>query len=114
MLEKKAQNVVVLETGRVSIVADYFLIASGNTRIQIRALCDHLRRHLKDSGLLPLRVEGYREGYWVLMDYGCLVVHLFQPEAREFYNLERLWSRAPQVKILPDGEDGGSGGYTNC
>lgn len=98
MLEKKAQDVVLLETGKISIIADYFLIGTGNSRVQIRAICDHLRRQLKDDGFLPLRVEGYREGYWVLMDYGSLIIHLFQPEARDFYNLERLWGRAPVVE----------------
>lgn len=98
MLEKKAQDVVLLETGKVSIVADYFLIGTGTSRIRIRTICDHLRRQLKENGLLPLRIEGYREGYWVLMDYGDLVIHLFQPEAREFYDLERLWARAHLVE----------------
>mgnify|MGYP000974877561 CR=1 FL=1 len=100
MQEKKTHDVVLLETGKVSIIADYFLIGTGNSRVQIRAICDHLRQQLKDNGYLPIRVEGYREGYWVLMDYGALVIHLFQPEARDFYDLERLWSRAPQVEGL--------------
>ncbi|HHX87229.1 MAG TPA: ribosome silencing factor [Firmicutes bacterium] len=98
MLEKKAQDVVLLETGKVSIIADYFLIGTGISRVQIQAICDHLRRQIKEIGFSPLRIEGYREGSWVLMDYGSLVIHLFQPQAREFYNLERLWGRALLVE----------------
>ncbi|NMA92110.1 MAG: ribosome silencing factor [Firmicutes bacterium] len=100
MQEKKARDLVLLETGKISIVADYFLIGTGNSRIQIRAICDHLRQQLKESGFLPLRIEGYGEGYWVLMDYGGLVIHLLQQEARDFYDLERLWDRAPVVEKL--------------
>ena len=97
MLEKKAQDLVLLETGKISIIADYFLIGSGTTSVQLHAICDYLRLKLKEAGYNLLRLEGYREGWWILMDYGGLVIHLFQPEARAFYNLERLWSQAPML-----------------
>ncbi len=97
--EKKAQDLTLLEVGKVSIVADYFLIATGATRIQVQTICDYLREKIKEQGRPLLRMEGYREGWWAVLDYGDLVVHLFQPEAREFYNLERLWSRAPLIDI---------------
>lgn len=99
MHEKKARDVVLLETGRISIIADYFLIGTGTSTVQLHALCDHLQQALKDAGHRLLRLEGYREGWWILMDYGGLVIHLFQPEAREFYNLERLWSKAPLLEV---------------
>lgn len=95
--EKKAGNLVLLEVGKISIVADYFLIATGNTRVQVQTICDHLLAQLKNEGFPLLRMEGYREGWWVILDYGSLVIHVFQPEARDFYNLERLWGKAPPV-----------------
>ena len=97
--EKKAENLALLEVGQLSIIADYFLIATGATGIRVRTICDHLLARIKESGLAPLRVEGYREGWWVVLDFGDLVVHLFQPEARELYSLERLWGRAPAVTL---------------
>ncbi len=99
MQEKKARDVVLLETGRISIIADYFLIGTGTSTVQLHAICDHLRGGLKEAGHRLLRLEGYREGWWILMDYGGLVIHLFQPEARQFYHLERLWSKAPLLKV---------------
>lgn len=99
MQERKAQDVVLLEIGRISIIADYFLIGTGTSTVQLHAICDHLRRGLKGAGSRLLRLEGYREGWWILMDYGGLVIHLFQPGAREFYHLERLWSEAPLLEI---------------
>ncbi|NLA27596.1 MAG: ribosome silencing factor [Firmicutes bacterium] len=97
--EKKAQDLTLLEVGKISIVADYFLIASGATRIQVQTICDHLLEKIKEQGRSLLRMEGYREGWWIVLDYGELVIHLFQPEAREFYRLERLWSRAPLITV---------------
>ena len=97
--EKKAQDMCLLEVGRSSIIADYFLIATGNSRAQVHAICDHLIESLKTKGFYALRVEGYSEGWWVIIDYGSLVIHLFHPEARSFYDLERLWSESPEVNI---------------
>lgn len=97
--EKKAQDLTLLEVGKVSIVAEYFLIATGATAIQVRAICDYLRENIKEQGYPLLRMEGYREAWWVVLDYGELVIHLFQPEARDFYNLERLWGRAPLITV---------------
>lgn len=97
--EKKAHNLCLLEVGKSSIIADFFLIATGNSAVQVHALADHLREKMKEAGHQALRIEGYREGWWVVMDYGSLVIHLFQPEARLFYDLERLWSEAPLVPL---------------
>jgi ribosome-associated protein len=99
VLEKKGQDVHLLEVGQVSVVADYFLLGTGNTAVQVHSICDHLLENLKKAGHQALRVEGYREGWWVVLDYGGLVVHIFQPDARIFYDLERLWSEAPLVKL---------------
>lgn len=98
--EKKAGDTVILEVGKVSLVADYFLIASGNTKTQVHAIADHIMENVKAEGYPLLHREGYNEGLWVLLDYGSVVVHIFQPQEREFYNLERLWSHAPVVEDI--------------
>jgi ribosome-associated protein len=102
--EKKGHDLKLMEVGRVSIVADYFLICTGNTSIQVNAICEHLLENLKLKDCYTLRIEGLKEAWWVVLDYGFLVIHVFQPEARAFYDLERLWYEAPQLFI-----DGGSG-----
>ena len=95
--DKKARDLKMLEVGKVSIVADYFLIVSGNSSTQVHTISDYIVESFKKADIQALRVEGYREGWWVILDYGILVVHIFQPEARAFYDLERLWSDAPDV-----------------
>jgi ribosome-associated protein len=101
--DKKGSDLCLLEVGRVSIVADYFLLITGNTAVQVRTICDYLIESMKKQGHSPLRIEGYREAWWVVIDFGLIVVHIFQPEARVFYDLERLWSEAPQVILeTPD------------
>ncbi|HSW35841.1 MAG TPA: ribosome silencing factor [Candidatus Limnocylindrales bacterium] len=97
-VDKNALDLLLLEVGKVSIIADYFLIGTGATAVQVRAICDHLAEGLKKAGYYAERVEGYREGWWVILDYGSLVVHIFQPDARSFYDLERLWSEAPVIE----------------
>jgi ribosome-associated protein len=101
--EKKAVDTVVLEIGKVSLIADYFVIAGGNNRFQVQAIADHIAETLKKEGYQLLHREGYAEGLWILLDYGQVVVHLFQPEERRFYNLERLWGHAPQAANIPGG-----------
>jgi ribosome-associated protein len=98
-LEKKGHDLYLMEVGQVSIIADYFLLITGNTAIQVHALSNHLVESLKKEGFYALRIEGHREGWWVILDYGSLVIHIFQPEARAFYDLERLWSEAPLVNL---------------
>lgn len=97
--EKKAQDMRLLEVGKTTIIADYFLIGTGATAVQVHAICDHLTENLKKAGYHASRIEGYREGWWVVLDYGALVIHIFQPEARDFYDLDRLWSEAPRVNL---------------
>ncbi|MFO7952004.1 MAG: ribosome silencing factor [Bacillota bacterium] len=101
--EKKIKDMRLLEVGRVSIIADYFLIGTGSTAVQVHAICDHLIESLKKEGFYASRVEGYQEGWWVILDYGPLVIHIFQPEARDFYDLERLWSESPLVELESTG-----------
>lgn len=101
--DKMGKDLYLLEVGQVSIVADYFLLVTGNTTIQVKTICDHLLETMKQKGYQTLRIEGYNEGWWVVLDYGILVVHVFQPEARTFYDLERLWDEAPRIML--DGDE---------
>ena len=98
---KKARDIVGIDLRDVSPVADYFLIMSGSNKPQLKAISDNIEEKLAEQGLKPLRVEGYREAEWILLDYGALVVHIFADEQREYYNLERLWGDAPAYKFAP-------------
>ena len=98
-LDRKAYDLVVLETGRVSSIADYFVICSGRSDTQVQAIADGVEDALRAKGERPLSVEGLPHGQWVLMDYGDVVVHVFYVPVREFYDLERLWVRATRVEL---------------
>ena len=91
--EKKGKEISAIEITDITTLADYFVIATGSSNTQINALCDAVEKTLKEqAGEDPLRREGYRDGTWVLLDYGCVAIHVFNEEARAFYGLERLWS----------------------
>ena len=98
-LERKASDVVVLDLRGISTATDYFVIASGNSDVQVKAIADHVRDELKKDSVRPEHLEGLRGGRWVLMDYVDFVVHVFHPQAREFYQLERLWGDAPKWDV---------------
>jgi ribosome-associated protein len=98
-LDHKAYDLVVLETGRVSSIADYFVVCSGRSDTQVEAIADGIDEDLRRNGERPLTVEGLPHAQWVLMDYGDVVVHVFHVPVREFYDLERLWVRAPRVEL---------------
>ena len=95
--EKKGQDIIALEIGKVSLIADYFLIMSGSNQRHVQSLADFILEEFKKEGIFPRNQEGYREGRWVLLDFSDVVVHIFQDEERKFYNLERLWGHAPKV-----------------
>jgi ribosome-associated protein len=97
--EKKATDVVALRVGELLVVTDYFLIATGATDRQVHAIADEIEDRLREAGAKPIGREGERELTWVLLDYGDFVVHVFQPEERGFYRLEKLWSDAPRLKL---------------
>jgi ribosome-associated protein len=98
--DKKASDVVMLRTAEVTSMADYFVIASGRSDRQVQALSEAIVDELRDEGIKPLGVEGLTSARWVLLDYGSVIVHLFAPEEREYYGLERLWSSATEVVRL--------------
>jgi ribosome-associated protein len=95
--DRKAVDLKVLHLQKVSDFTDYFLICSGTSERQVQAIADAVQEKLRAGRVRPLHVEGYNRGQWVLIDYGDLVVHVFQEEPRRFYALERLWGDAPEV-----------------
>ena len=96
-LDKKAEDIKVLEVGELTHFTDYFLVCSGQNPRQVQAIADGVERRLRDHKLRPAHVEGYQTGQWVLMDYGDFVLHVFLHERRRFYGLERLWGDAPDL-----------------
>ena len=96
---KKARDIKALRTTDITILADYFVICTANSTTQLKTLSDEVERILKDNGEMPRRREGHRSGGWILIDFACVIVHLFLREAREFYTLERLWGDAEDVDI---------------
>ena len=98
-LDKKAENLVVLDVREVTTLADYFVICTGNTSRQVKAIAEEIDYKLSAGRVFPHHVEGFPESRWVLMDYGDVVVHVFEPEAREFYDLDGLWGDAPKVEV---------------
>lgn len=97
----KAARIQVLDVSRVTSIADYFVIASGGSANQVRALSDYLEQDLAKEGVRPIQSEGYRTGDWITLDYGDMLVHLFRHEVRDFYDLERLWIDAAVVDSTP-------------
>jgi ribosome-associated protein len=97
--DKKARDIKLLRTTDVTVLADYFVICTAGSTTQLKSLCDELELSLKAVGEKPLRREGGRSGEWVLLDYACVVIHVFLQEAREFYTLERLWGDAEDIDI---------------
>ena len=98
--EKKGKEISAIEITDLTTIADYFVIASGTSNTQINALCGAVEKALNEqAGEDPLRREGYRDGTWVLLDYGSIVIHIFSQEAREFYSLERLWNDGKPVDL---------------
>ncbi len=89
--DKKGEDIKIIDISQVSILADYFIIASGNNRNQVQALCDNVEEKLGRMGILKKQTEGYDNGNWILIDYGDIVIHVFDKENRLFYDLERIW-----------------------
>ncbi len=96
---KQATDIRLLKTTDLTVLADYFCICTANSTPHVRTLYDEVDKVLSEAGMPPLRREGSRNSTWLLLDFGCLVVHIFQKEAREFYSLERLWNDALDVDI---------------
>jgi ribosome-associated protein len=99
---KKATDIKVLDLSGITSFADYFVIATGANQRQIQAIADEVGQQSKRAGELPISVEGYNQAEWVLLDYADLLVHIFSPKARDYYDLERLWRNAKTVEIAAE------------
>ncbi len=95
---KQAKDITLLRTADVTVLADYFVICTATSSTHVKTLTDEVDRVLSDMGEPPMRREGYRGG-WILLDFGCVIVHIFQQDMREFYNLEHLWNDAEEVPL---------------
>ena len=98
VLGKKAYELVVLDVRELTSVADAFIICSGRSNRQVSAIAEHIQRDLKRHKILPLSVEGSKEGHWVLLDYGHVVIHVFYEPIRQIYDLEGLWVDAKRIR----------------
>ncbi len=100
----RASDIAVLDLRELTIISDYFLICTGKSSIQIRAIADRIEEKLREQGYKKLRVEGYQEATWILLDYGDVVVHAMAEEQRSYYRIEEFWAAAPRVEIDIDVE----------
>jgi ribosome-associated protein len=98
VLGKKALNVVVLDVAELTSFADIFIICSGRSNRQVGAMADFIKTDLKKHKIKPLSVEGSKDGHWVLLDYGHVIIHVFYESVREFYDLEGLWVDAKRIE----------------
>ncbi|WP_110953342.1 ribosome silencing factor [Anaerosinus massiliensis] len=96
---KKARDILILDMRDLTVTTDYFMICSANSTTQVKAIADNIEDELAEKGVFFTHKEGYREGNWILLDYGDCVAHIFIEEERQFYNLERLWGDAPAVQF---------------
>ncbi|MEW6355276.1 MAG: ribosome silencing factor [Planctomycetota bacterium] len=96
--DKKAEDILVLDIRKITFLADYFVICTGFNSRQLQTIADEISKTMKDAGVHPVGAAGYNEAMWILLDYGEVVVHLFDAEARAMYKLEDLWSSAKRVR----------------
>lgn len=96
---KKAQDIKVLKVTNLTILADYFIIANGGSNTQTKALADEVDFKLSQEGVNPTRTEGYASANWIVLDYSDIIVHVFNKESRDYYQLERLWADGEEVDI---------------
>ena len=96
---KKARDIKLLRVSDKTIIADYFVICQGSSSTNIKALAGEAEYKLGLRGVAPLRIDGYNEGQWIALDFGCVIVHIMSRESREFFKLEKLWSDAEEIDI---------------
>jgi len=98
-LDRRAENVMILDMRGLMTICDFFVICAGRSRLHVAAIADEVEEQLKEEGIRRWHREGIPDASWVITDYGDVVVHIFEPAAREFYNLEGLWGDAPRVPV---------------
>ncbi len=96
--DKKANDVRIIDIEKISTIADYFIIAGGTNRNQVQAMSDEVEEKLGRAGTVPKHIEGYASANWILMDYGDIVIHIFDEENRLFYDLERIWRDGKSIE----------------
>ena len=96
---KKGKEIKVIKIDKITTLAEYFVICTGTSNTQINALCDNVEKELSALGEEPIHREGYRGGTWVALDYACVVVHVFNDEARKFYSLEQMWADGEEIDL---------------
>lgn len=106
LYDRKAGDILALKVDHLMVITDYLVLANGASALQTHALMDHLDQELSALGVQPRRIEGQQAARWIVMDYGTVIVHIFHPEDREFYRLERLWSDGSNRLVLPFEEEG--------
>jgi len=103
MSEKKAEDIIAIDVAELLVVTDYFVICTGRNDRQVRTIADEVEEQMRiQGGVKPIGREGVAEGRWLLLDFGDVVVHIFQSDEREFYRLEKLWGDAPRVPLPED------------
>ena len=105
LYDKKAQDIRAMYVQDKTVVADWFILCSGRSVPQVKTLCDDLEEKMAETGYDVRRKEGYQEGRWVVLDFGDVLVHVFHPEERTYYNLERLWDSGDNVILYSVEED---------
>jgi len=99
LADRKASDIVILDVSELSSVTDTFVIATGRSGVHVKAACQRVEEGMRNLGQRPISREGVDHGHWALLDYGDVVVHVFQERSRDLYDLERLWSRAPRTRF---------------
>ena len=106
LYDRKARDILALKVDHLMVITDYLVLATGSSALQTHALMDHLDQELSTMGVQPRRIEGQQAARWIVMDYGTVIVHIFHPEDREFYRLERLWSDGSNRLVMSFEEEG--------
>ncbi|MBI4689619.1 MAG: ribosome silencing factor [Nitrospirae bacterium] len=101
--DKKAGDILILELKNLTIIADYFVICSGESTTQVRAIVEAIDEKFSKNRIRPIGIEGLNNSRWVLMDYGDVIIHVFEEETREYYRLEKLWLDAPRIYAGDEG-----------
>ncbi|MFW5998969.1 MAG: ribosome silencing factor [Halanaerobiaceae bacterium] len=96
--DKKAININILEVKGLTVIADYFVICSGNSETQVQAIADGIKDDLGEKDIYPQNVTGTQESHWILLDYADVIVHVFHKQERDYYEIERLWADAKEIK----------------
>lgn len=98
-LDEKAFDVLILDVKGLTVIADYFVLASGRNTIQVKSIVDNVEKKLLEENIKPLRREGQQQGLWAVLDYNSVLLHVFRQQEREYYNLENLWGDARQIPV---------------